>query len=271
MVGTILDIETTGFLQFDTLTGRSILSDNSEILEVGFITIDMNTIKILSYGTLYFYKPYFNIESDAQRIHGITREFLKQYENQFNKNLIALNSLIQNTCIIGKNSKRFDMPFIKAFIEKHAPDSFDIEDLTIKLNMDAYNGGKVHYVNPTYGIDLQDIYKERFRERHYDKYTYYQNEIKKNNFTVPQELIDKFESTYHEQFDYDKIMTMPMITPKKKGSLGDYIDCIPNGQSMADSYYNSLDKERVTGKHGALYDAVLTFIVWLDARIAGLC
>ena len=271
MIGTVIDIETTGWLEFDKSTGSSTLSDGSEILEVGFITFDMNTIKILSHGTLYFYKPYFNVESDAQRVHGLTREFLKQYESQFNRNLVALNSLIQNTCIIGKNSRKFDMPYIKAFLKKHAPESFDIEDLTIKLGMKAYNGGKVHYVDPTYGLDMQELYKEKFHERHYDKYTYFQNEIIKNNMVASPELIAKFESTYHETFDYDKIIHMPMLTPKKKGKLEDYVDCIPNGFNMVNSFYAGLSKDRETGAHGALYDAVLTFVVWLDARIAGLC
>lgn len=271
MIGTIIDIETTDWLKFDTSTGQSILSDESEILEVGFINFDMNTIKILSHGTLYFYKPYFRVESDAQKIHGLTRDFLKNYEDQFNKNLVALNSLIQNTCIIGKNSRKFDIPYIKAFIKKHAPDSFDIEDLTIRLGMKSYGGGKVHYVDPTYGIDLQEIYKDKFHDRHFDKYIYYQDQIQKNGGQATQELINKFESTYHEKFDYDKIMHMPMLTSRKKGKLEEYVDCIPNGFNMVNSFYDSLSKDRVTQAHGALYDAVLTFVVWLDARIAGLC
>jgi len=128
MIGTIIDIETTGWLKFETnpTTGVSTLSDESEILEIGFINIDMQTKKILTHGTLYFYKPYFHVESQAQSVHGLTREFLKQYEGDFNKNMIALNSLIQSGCLIGKNSEKFDIPFIKAFIDKHMGRKFDI-------------------------------------------------------------------------------------------------------------------------------------------------
>ncbi len=229
MIGTVIDIETTGWLKFSTINGRSMLDDNSEILEVGYLTINMDNKKILKHGTLYFYKPYFNVESDAQKVHGLTRDFLQKYENDFERNLIALNSLIQCTCLIGKNSDRFDIPFIKAFIQKHAGDKFDIPNLVFKLNMDAYNGGKVIYEDTLYACDMQSIYKERFHSLFYDKYGY------------------------------------PLV-PNKKGTLSEYIDVIPNGQKVVDYVYDSLeDKARVTGAHGALYDAVMTYVVWVDA------
>jgi DNA polymerase III epsilon subunit-like protein len=233
MIGTVIDIETTGFLKFDTINGVSQLSDNSEILEVGYINIDMDRREILTYGTLYFYKPYFNIESDAQRVHGLTREFLKQYEQDFEKNLIALNSMIQCTCIIGKSSNSFDIPFINAFIKKHAGYKFDIEDLSIDLNMSAYERGKVHYVNSYYADDMQVLYKDRYHDLFYEKYGY-------------------------------------SLMKNKKGKLEEYIDVIPNGQHAVDVIYGNLNKDRVTGAHGALYDAVMTYVVWADGNIAGL-
>lgn len=228
MIGTVIDIETTDWLKFNTVDGVSQLSDNSEILEVGYININMDTKAILTYGTLYFYKPYFNIESPAQQTHGLTRDFLKQYEQDFEKNLIALNSLIQSTCLIGKNSDKFDIPYIKAFIKKHAGDKFDIPNLVFKLNMDAYNGGKIIYEDGLYAMDMQTIYKTRYHSLHYDKYGY-------------------------------------PLAPTKKGKLEEYIDVIPNGQAVVDYVYNGFEKDRVTGAHGALYDAVMTYVVWVDA------
>lgn len=233
MIGTVIDIETTGWLKFNTVDGVSQLSDESEILEVGYININMDTKQILTYGTLYFYKPYFNVESDAQKVHGLTREFLKQYEQDFEKNLIALNSLIQCTCLIGKNSDKFDIPFIKAFINKHAGVKFDIPNLVFKLNMNAYNGGKVIYEDTLYAMDMQTIYKERYHSLFYDKYHY-------------------------------------PLPPGKKGKLEEYIDVIPIGQQVVDHVYNGFTKDRVTGAHGALYDAVMTYVVWVDAYNNGL-
>ena len=244
MIGTIIDIETTGWLKFDmikepnpyvpgTFIDKSVLSNESEILEVGYININMETNKILTYGTLYFYKPYFNIENDAQKVHGLTRDFLMKYEDKFMDNIIALNAMLQSTCIIGKNSNKFDVPFIKAFIEKHVGDIMDIPALVQKLSMNSYSGGKVRYFNDTYALDMQSIYRERYHELYRDK-------------------------------------TGIKLMPGKKGKLEEYIEVINNGQQAVDYIYNSLDKDRVTGAHGALYDAVMTYVVWLDAKMNNL-
>lgn len=234
MIGTVIDIETTGYREYDVVDGWSRLSDRSEILEIGYMNINMETRKILNYGTLYFYKPYFNVESDAQKVHGLTREFLEQYEDKFDQNLVAINSMIQSTCVIGKNSDQFDIPFIKAFIEKHGGEEFDIPMLVDKLNMKAYNGGRVRYDDTLYALDMQKIYKDRFHELYYD--------ITKNK-----------------------------LPPNKKGTLSDYVKVIKSGQEAVDVVYGGMKKDRVTGAHGALYDAVMTYIVWCDACNAGLC
>lgn len=234
MIGTVVDIETTGYLQFDTSTGVSRLSDTSEILEVGFLNIDMNTRQILTHGTLYFYKPYFFVESPAQAVHRITRDFISQYEDRFDMNLVTLNSLIQSTCLIGKNSDKFDIPFIKAFIRKHAGDDFDLPEVVRSLNMDAYHGGKVRYNDTLYALDMQTLYKDRFHELYLEK-------------------------------------TGNKLPPNKKGTLEQYIAVIDGGQEATDIVYSGLNKDRVTGAHGALYDAVMTYIVWCDSCNAGLC
>lgn len=235
MVGTVIDIETTGFLKFDINSdGVSLLSDKSEILEVGYINVDMDTKRIINSGTLYFYKPYFDIESDAQKVHGLTREFLQQFEKDFDNNLIALNSLIQCTCIIGKNSDKFDIPFIKAFIKKHAGMCFDIPNLVSQLDMKGYNGGYVTYTDNMYALDMQKIYVNRWKSQYFDK-------------------------------------TGVNVPPNKKGTLSEYIDSIDGGREVTNKLYSIMPKVRETGAHGALYDCCMTYVVWYDACKAGLC
>lgn len=234
MIGTVVDIETTGYLSFEMVDGWSRLANSSEILEVGFMNINMDTKAILTYGTLYFYKPYFNVESDAQRVHGITREFIAQYENDFTRNLIAPNSLMQRTCVIGKNSDTFDIPFIKAFIEKHGGDKMNIPNLVDILDMKRYDGGHLLYDDNLYALDLQKLFKEKYHDLYYEK-----NKVK--------------------------------LQPAKKGTLSQYIEVIPSGQEAVDVVYNGLKKDRVTGAHGALYDVVMTYIVWCYCRNAGIC
>lgn len=235
MIGTVMDIETTGWLKFQQNNGWSELHDESEILEVGFMNVNMDTKKILTYGTLYFYKPYFFVESPAQEVHHLTRDFLQQFEKDFEMNLIALNSMIQCTCLIGKNSDKFDIPFVKAFIDKHAGDKFNIPDVVTKLNMKGYEGGRIGYDDSLYPLDMQTIYKDRYHELFMNKYGY-------------------------------------PLASSKKGKLEEYIDVIPGGQEAVDIVYNSMEnKARVTGAHGALYDCAMTYVVWCDARNQKLC
>lgn len=231
MIGLVVDIETTGYRSYDSATG--LLSDNSEILEVGYLRIDMETGGMLGNGTLYFYKPYFNIESDAQRVHGLTREFLQQYEDQFDNNLIILNSLIQKTCIIGKNSESFDIPFIRDFLIKHSDGCLDFKSLILKAKIKTYDKSWFLYDPMEFSLDLQKIFKDEFHRLYYER-------------------------------------TGISLDSRKKGTLSDYVNCIEGMSAAVDTLYNSLTKDRETKAHGALYDAVMTYGVWLYCKQHGL-
>ena len=296
MIATILDIETTGFLSFDTRMvpnprgfgdpiEQSVLSDRCEILEVGFINIDIESAAMVNHGTLYFYKPYFQVESDAQRIHGLTREFLQQYEGDFENNLIALNTLMQNAIIIGKNSQTFDIPVIKAFIEKHGGRPLDIQTTVGLLNMKAYHSGYVIYENSTYSLDMQKFYKERFHKLYAEKYSMpikpYMTDEEIN--AALRERFPNADVQYYnvcaQTRQQAEAMNMTLIAypdalhPKlkstKKGSLEQYIDVIPGAQKVVDYLYSTLKHKREGSYHNALYDAVMTYVVWYDAKING--
>lgn len=289
MIGTVLDIETTGYLKFTTLPdGTSVLSDESEILEVGFINVDMDTCRPLTHGVLYFYKPYFNVESDAQRVHGLTREFLQQYEDKFTENLIALNALMQNAIIIGKNCANFDIPFIEKFILKHGGTKLNIPALVHKAGMQAYYGGKVYYDKDLSSLDMQNIYKSRYKKLYAGKYglqlglnANYEESVKKFEDGLGIKLDGSQLSALKDMHDKliqmrftDTVYPLPTRQPlsaQKRGTLTEYIEVIPNGKHMVEAFYESLTKERSTGAHGALYDCVATLVVWLEAKANGLC
>ena len=223
MIGLVLDIETTGWLNISPVTGT--LPDANEILEVGYIRINMDTREILSCGELYFYKPYFCIESDAQQVHGITREFISQFEDEFQRNLVILNALIQRTCIIGKNSNKFDVPYIKEFLRKHSNGYLDITQQVALASIKQYGNGPVLFYDVfEFALDIQNIFAPTYRDLYY----------KKNGIE---------------------------LSGRKKGNLQEYIDVLGAGR-VVDKIYSELPKKRETRAHGALYDAVMTYVVW---------
>ncbi len=136
----IIDIETTGLHR-----------SADDILEVGYIRCNQD-FRIVGHGTLYFYRPEYQIENPgAQAVHKLTREFLRQYEKDFEVNLAALYALVRDSIFVGKNSDAFDVPFLKEFIGKNIPE--------------LYSTAK-----PSRTLDLQKVCAPRFREWYKDTY-----------------------------------------------------------------------------------------------------
>jgi len=139
MVYHIIDIETTGFNKV-----------RDDILEVGYIRAN-HECEILGYGTLYFYRPEFNIESDAQRIHKLTREFLEPYSDSFEKNLAALWTLMMDGVLVTKSSSGFDINFIQEFMWKYGN---GVNNYTLKSDVNMQKLMKDYYqewYHKTYG------------------------------------------------------------------------------------------------------------------------
>ena len=79
--------------------------------------------------------------------------------------------------------------------------------------------------------------------------------------------IDDFPATpgIDVQKTYSPIWQKKTGETRKKGTLTQYIDSIPNGKSIAQQVYKSLGKvegSRGTEMHTALYDAVCTYVVY---------
>lgn len=137
MLFTIIDIETNG------------RSRESEVLEVGYMQVN-HDLKIIRSGNLYFYRPNWVIENDAQEIHGLQRSFLEQYEKDFAGNMVRLYTLFQNSLLVGKNSDNFDVPTLKNFIRRYAPE--------------------LGVVGPAGLLDMQKVYTKKFRNWYFDTY-----------------------------------------------------------------------------------------------------
>ena len=213
---TVIDIETTGFLKYDS--NHTLITD---LLEFGYIQLD-DKLRIVNHGTLYFYEPHFDIENDAQRIHGLTRQFLEAHATDNYTNATAMAAMLTNTIIIGKNTDGFDIPFIKAWLKKMYGYNLDIGYTTEVLGMKGYHGGYVFHRDNSLSLDLQKCYKP-----------YWQQAMREQGFAIG----------------------------NKKGSLSQYVEAIPGGFDMVKEIYGGLTKDRETLAHGALYDCVMTYLV----------
>ena len=84
MIALTIDIETTGFLNFDDRT--HLLRDDCELVEFAYIRHDYDptnkTSRFIDSGTLYFYKDYYVLDNKAADIHKLTREFLEPYKKE---------------------------------------------------------------------------------------------------------------------------------------------------------------------------------------------
>lgn len=240
MLLTVLDIETTGLFKFDA--NNVLIPD---VIEVAYAFVNTDDMLIHKHGVLYFYKPEFDIESPAQEYHKITRSFLEPYEDQFNENLIALAALMTNAVILGKNSERFDIPFISRFIEKYRGHLYDIEKIVDYAEMKNYDKtGNVFHNNEVQSIDLQKEYAPIFRLKQYYA-----------KLGKLQELCDgKVPRSEWSGLHFDE---------RKKGKLEEYVNLTPGAREMIDSVYAGLEKDRETREHGALYDVVMTYVMYL--------
>lgn len=243
MVYTVLDIETTGLMKFDA---NAVLIP--DILEVSFLQVDSNTLEIVKNGTLWFYQDHFDIENDAQMIHHITRDFLIQYRDQFEENLMALQALTTNATLITKNGTKFDIPFIKHFLDKYTNGKYDVASITTRLAMKTYDKSSyIYHDSSISNIDVQQLYSPVYRVKKYLQECGEAARFYDKNLTAV-------------EFDDIEAHT----DRRKKGKLTEYVDSIPNGREMTQIFYDTLSKDVETKEHGGLYDCVMTYVVWLD-------
>lgn len=200
MVVTIYDIETTGF-------------DHKEddVISIGFLRCRDTDLAVMSSGIFYMHnKRYAKSSPDALAVHGLTDEFLSQYDDKFNDNLVRCFGLFHNSVVIGKNNIKFDDKFINMMFAKYS--------------QHLYNRLRIQR-----SIDVQSLFAPRWRR------------------------ISGCDSN------------------RKMGTLGQYVSSLGFTQDDVTRMYNELptkDNEAVR-YHGALYDAVATWIVAKDLLSRG--
>lgn len=95
MIYTVIDIETSGLSR-----------ENADVLSFSYALTDGK--EILAADTLYFWTDGMQWSQESYEIHGLSKEFLSQYKDDFDKNLRAMFSVVQDSILVGYNSGYMD-------------------------------------------------------------------------------------------------------------------------------------------------------------------
>ena len=158
MIFTVIDTETSGLSR-----------ENADVLSFSYALTDGK--EILAADTLYFWTDGMQWTQESYEIHGLSKEFLSQYKDDFDKNLRAMYSVVQGSILVGYNSgyidkfgvlHGFDYQVIKNFLLRNMldfpiPSSFvDLLKIARSRETSATNK-KLQSMVDYYGILREDI------------------------------------------------------------------------------------------------------------------
>lgn len=101
----VFDIETSGL---DSM--------RDDIIQFAYIAFH-NGVKVRS-DILYFYHEKMTWNEEAFNVHHISKEFLQQYEMDFDKNLVKMFTVLCGADVVGFNSDKFDCPFVQHWLAR---------------------------------------------------------------------------------------------------------------------------------------------------------
>lgn len=158
MIYTVIDIETSGLSR-----------ENADVLSFSYALTDGK--EILAADTLYFWADGIKWNQESYQTHGLSKEFLSQYKDDFDKNLRAMFSVIQDSILVGYNSgyidkfgvlHGFDYQVIKNFLLRNMldfpiPSSFvDLLKIARSRETNAPNK-KLQSMVDYYGVSREEI------------------------------------------------------------------------------------------------------------------
>ena len=158
MIYTVIDIETSGLSR-----------ENADVLSFSYALTDGK--EILAADTLYFWTDGMQWSQESYEIHGLSKEFLSQYKDDFDKNLRAMFSVVQDSVLVGYNSgyidkfgvlHGFDYQVIKNFLLRNMldfpiPSSFvDLLKIARSRETNASNK-KLQSMVDYYGVSREEI------------------------------------------------------------------------------------------------------------------
>ena len=103
---TVFDLETTGL--------SSMVHD---VIQFAYITYDEKNMPVKA-ESLYFYYEGMSWTEETYAVHQIPLEFLKQFEDKFEENVIKMYATLMNGNVCGHNAKAFDCVFAKNWLSR---------------------------------------------------------------------------------------------------------------------------------------------------------
>lgn len=106
MLYTIYDLETTGLSK-----------STSEVCQCAILRVTQNLTPVEAH-SYYFYHDGMHWTAGAERIHGLSRDFLKQYADQFDANLLHMYAALQRGNLVGYNSDAYDNELATSYLAR---------------------------------------------------------------------------------------------------------------------------------------------------------
>ena len=108
MIYTVFDIETTGLSKYEC-----------GIVQFAYIRLN-NNLTPVKCGAFYLYPPEnkFRWDADAEKVHRLSREFLKENAIDYDVGMAQIYALLQYSNVITYNGNTFDIPFTSNVLQK---------------------------------------------------------------------------------------------------------------------------------------------------------
>lgn len=103
----VFDIETTGF---DSVT--------CDVIQFAYAMFDNNNMFVKSENLYFYYEGMSWSQEAADQSHHLSLAFLKQYEDDFRKNILKMFSVLNRANVCGHNLIHFDCPFVKRWLQR---------------------------------------------------------------------------------------------------------------------------------------------------------
>lgn len=110
----VFDIETTGFS-----------TTSCDIIQFAYILFDSNNQFVKAENLYFYYEGMSWSQEAADKSHQLSLEFLKQYEDDFEANLLKMYAVLNRANVCGYNSNHFDCPFVKNWLSRHGLSDFE--------------------------------------------------------------------------------------------------------------------------------------------------